>query len=174
MVIPRPSLLYRGTPLKRVHGDLSTHETLAKHLQNISLFRMPTSRWRCEQQGVSEAPGSGNEVFSHRPKAWSGCCLGLREGSLACKHTLLPCSALFGPRLKRSSALVCAFDMSLLSEDWSSSSFSPSASLQFWRKQVDYSWKKRKSEQGGGRCHRQTPLKATGCSFTFTLLKNVN
>lgn len=29
---------------------------------------------------------------------------------------------------------------------------------------------------GGGRggCHRQTPLKATGCSFTFTLFKNVN
>lgn len=49
----------------------------------------------------------------------------------------------------------------------------PHASLQYQRKQVGYSCKKRKSEKGGG-YHRQTPLKATGCSFTFTLFKNVS
>lgn len=149
---------------------------------------MPTSGWRCERKGISEVLELGNRIIAHPPKAQNGRCP--RSQPCLVERTWHwsgpPCSAgpgglhVFGPTVGQEEvvplllwACLC-FSMSLLSEDRSSSSFFPSASPQFWRKQADYSCKKRKSEQGGGRCHRQTPLKATGCSFTFTLLKNVN
>lgn len=151
---------------------------------------------RYQRKNISEAPLSrGNEIVSQLLKARNGRWLtstltGPAPGegpgwAHSCPLPALLCWELVCVQAYAEAGRDClsilqaclCFNMSLPAED-RSSSFFPSASLQFWRKQVDYSCKKRKSELGGGvewgGCHRQTPLKATGCSFTFTLFKNVN
>lgn len=128
--------------LKRVHVDLSTREILAEPLQNISLFTMPASGCRCERKRISEVLESGNRVTAYPPTVQNGRCPRsqpcLMEGTWHWSSPL--CSAgpgglhVFGPTAGQEEVVplllwpCLCFNMSLLAEDWSSSSFFPSAS----------------------------------------------
>lgn len=110
-------------------------------------------KWNCFPPTRSLEWATAN-IYTHKHSSWSGAWLG---ALLSPPPALLPW--LWGlvcvsrPILRQEEMVLRAclcFNMSLPTEDWSSSSFFPSASLQFGRKQADYSCKKRKSELGGG------------------------
>lgn len=138
--------------------------------------------WSRDTKLVPAHPEPGTvTVHTYRCGCWRGPGMGL-----ACWPCLSPCSAgpgtcaCLGPHYGRkgwslrSSGLVYA--LTCLSSQRTgpllpSSPVPPSNSGE--NKRTIHAKGEGMSREGGG-CHRQTPLKATGCSFTFTLLKNVN